>query len=38
MTMTFSTGMYSIILGCMLLETNQADYVIAGSVDPKCII
>ncbi len=34
MTMTAcSTGMYSIILGCMLLETNQADYVIAGSVD-----
>lgn len=34
MTMTAcSTGMYSIILGCMLLETGQADYVIAGSVD-----
>ena len=34
MTMTAcSTGMYSIILGCMMLETNQADYVIAGSVD-----
>lgn len=34
MTMTAcSTGMYSIILGCMLLETGQADYVIAGAVD-----
>lgn len=34
MTMTAcSTGIYSIILGCMLLETGQADYVIAGSVD-----
>lgn len=34
MTMTAcSTGMYSIILGCMLLETGQADYVITGAVD-----
>lgn len=34
MTMTAcSTGLYSIILGCMLLETGQADYVIAGAVD-----
>ena len=38
-TMTMSacsTGIYSIILGCMLIETGQADYVIAGSVD-QCI-
>lgn len=38
-TMTMSacsTGIYSIIMGCMLIETGQADYVIAGSVD-QCI-
>ena len=38
-TMTMSecsTGIYSIIMGCMLVETGQADYVIAGSVD-QCI-
>ena len=38
-TMTMSacsTGIYSIILGAMLIETGQADYVIAGSVD-QCI-
>ena len=38
-TMTMSacsTGIYSIILGCMLIETGQADYVIAGSID-QCI-
>ena len=31
-----STGIYSIILGAMMIETGQADYVIAGSVD-QCI-
>lgn len=38
-TMTMSacsTGIYSIILGAMMIETGQADYVIAGSVD-QCI-
>lgn len=37
MTMTAcSTGIYSIILGIMLIETGQADHVIAGSVD-QCV-
>lgn len=31
-----STGVYNFIMGCMMIETGQADYVIAGSVD-KCI-
>ena len=38
-TMTMSacsTGIYSIILGAMMIETGQADYVIAGSID-QCI-
>ena len=28
-----STGLHNVIVGCMLLETGQADYVIAGAVD-----
>ena len=28
-----SSGLYSIIMGCMLIETGQADHVIAGAVD-----
>jgi len=28
-----STGMYSVIMGCMLIETGQADNIIAGSFD-----
>ena len=28
-----STGMYSVIIGCMLIETGQADNIIAGAFD-----
>ena len=28
-----STGMYSVIMGCMLIETGQADNIIAGAFD-----
>jgi len=28
-----STGLYSIIMGCMLIETGQADNIIAGAFD-----
>lgn len=38
-TMTMSacsTGIYSIIMGCMFIESGQADHVIAGSVE-QCI-
>ena len=28
-----ASGIYNFIIGCMMIETGQADYVIAGSVD-----
>ncbi len=32
-TSACSTGIYSIIMGCMLIETGQADNIIAGAFD-----
>jgi 3-oxoacyl-[acyl-carrier-protein] synthase II len=32
-TSACSTGMYSVIIGCMLIETGQADNIIAGAFD-----